>query len=220
MAMPDIPTNPPLPKDGSLFMRPFALAATAYLFTSNLLYVLTQGTFPLPDRWADVYMVILGVYGGAPEIKKLAHRSDEALSGDWDEPIRKGGPLVTLWFLLLAGVGILRHWDTSYPMPPELRAITLQTIGVFFGTYALRQYRKGRLPANADSALETQKAKVMEFLRLQGPSSPKTISDATQIPRRTLSRLLADLIVTRQVFRDADSPKDPSGTYRVSSNPL
>ncbi len=46
----------------SQFMRPFAIGATAYLWATNFLFMLTRGTFSSSDRWMDVYLVILGIY--------------------------------------------------------------------------------------------------------------------------------------------------------------
>ena len=57
-------------QDGSHFMRPFAFDATAFLLTLDILYLITRGAFHSPDRWSDVYMVILAVYAGAPEVKR------------------------------------------------------------------------------------------------------------------------------------------------------
>lgn len=60
--------------DGSAFMRPFAIWATAYLFLANLLYLLTRGSFAYPDRWGDLYAVILGIYSGAVTgYEKMTH---------------------------------------------------------------------------------------------------------------------------------------------------
>lgn len=205
------------PADGSLFMRPFAFAATAYLLMINLLHVITHGQFQLPDRWAEIYTVILGIYAGTPEVKKLVQRSNEPLDGEWDERLRKGGPIITAWLSLLMAAALLRHWDQTFPMPPELRSICMQVMAVFFGSYALRQYRKAAVSRQegGGGASAEEARQVSDFLAKAGPSTPKAISDGTQIPRRTLTRVISEMALDGRLVREGNSPKNPTATYRL-----
>lgn len=220
---PDLST----PQDGSLFMRPFALGMTAYLLTYHFLYLVTRGAFQSPDVVSDVYFFVLATYAGAPELKRWSARQAEDPEG-WNEGIRKGGPLITLWFLLWAGAVLWRIKDPTIPMPPELKTITMQVMGLFFGTYALRQVRKrsvrssrgalmtpGAEPAEAMEGESGPTERVFEYLRRHGAAAPKAIRDALDLPRRTVTRALADLVSQGRAARDGDSPQDPSATYRA-----
>jgi hypothetical protein len=207
-------------KDGSAFMRPFALAATAFLIALDSLYLITRGQLSSPDRWSDVYMVILAVYAGAPEVKRWMSGQEPEDPEAWPEKIRKGGPLVTLWILLLFGAGLWRISDPTRPMPPELKETTLKVIGIFFGAYALRQYRMrtGRRTSasvsDSEPAEDPETQKILASLRVHGPQTPKTLSENLAIPRRTVARLLKGLTEEKRLEREG-GPFDPSATYRI-----
>src|SRR5438094_20740 len=110
----------PQPQDGSMYMRPFALGMTAYLITYHIFYFITRGEFRSPDVVSDVYFFVLATYAGAPELKRWNARQADDPEG-WHERLRKGGPLITLWFLLWAGAVVWRLKDPTLPMPPELK---------------------------------------------------------------------------------------------------
>jgi hypothetical protein len=214
-------------RDGSLFMRPFAIGMTAYLATYNLLYMLTRGKFHSPDLLAEMYFVVLAAYSGAPEIKRLAIQPTPTDPEGWEERIRKGGPLITLWFLLWSVAVTWRIYDPTIPMPAELRKITMGVIGLFLGTYALRQYRKrvGRrvvqpssipgVDLGQEGEFDPFRDKILNFLEEKGPSTPKTIRESLDVPRRTLTRLLTELAEQGEILRENKPPTDPSATYRL-----
>jgi hypothetical protein len=210
--------SPPV-RDGSLYMRPFAFGMTAYLLTYHILYLLTRGSFQSPDVVSDVYFFVLATYAGAPELKRWSARQADDPEG-WHERIRKGGPLITLWFLLWAGVVLWRIHDSTVPMPPELKTITMQVMGLFFGTYALRQVRKRsvrsvgatlEIDPNAPSVAD----QICDYIKTHGAATPKAIREAVSLPRRTVTRLLAVLVDQGRLARDGESPQDPSATYRL-----
>lgn len=213
-----LPDSPP-PSDP---MRLFALTVTTYLWVMNLLYLVTRGGFSSPDHWGDLYAVVLAAYSGAPELKHLFSGTEPALPDSWQEKTRKGAPLIGLWLGLLLAAGAWRIRNPSWPMPPELKSITLQVIGVFFGTYTLRQYRRGkanrrgqRLLENPEGESLSERDAITNFLRTSGSSSARSISEAIGIPRRSLSRLLADLVKEGAILRTAASPTDPNATFRL-----
>lgn len=208
-------------KDGSLFMRPLAYGWTAYLFGAHVLFLVTQGAFHSPDSWAELYSLVLATYAGAPEVKRWVTRQNPLEeSDDWQEKIRKGGPLVVAWNVLLAIAGALRMHDPAWPMPPELKAITMQITAVFFGTYALRQVRK-RAVARGSAAFGTdennalESRQVLDFLK-EGPATPAALAEKTGIPRRTLARVLARLTAEKKIVRDARYPSDPAARYALA----
>ena len=122
--------------------------------------------------------------------------------------------------------------DHTIPMPPELKTILLQVMGVFFGTYALRQVRKrsvrsglvradiGEGPESrpVSSAADDQPAdvRILEFLKSNGPSTPKVIRHNLGLTRSTLTRTLTDLLQQNRLRREATSPRDPNPTYRIA----
>jgi hypothetical protein len=210
-------------RDGSLFMRPLAYGWTAYLFGTNALFLLTRGGFHSPDSWAEIYSLVLATYASAPEVKRWVVKQnlpDEP--DDWHERLRKGGPLVVAWNLLLAAAGALRMYDPSWPMPPELKAITMQIMAVFFGTYALRQIRRRSVSgsgarAGVDESDAVESGRVIDVLRQAGPLTPTALSERTGIPRRTLARLLARLTTEKKLIREARYASDPAATYHLPS---
>jgi hypothetical protein len=176
------------------------------------------------DRWMDIYLVILGVYGGGAELHHWAKGSEPPPG--WAEHVRRGGPLITLWVILLFAAGAWRLADPARPMPPELKDITLGVIGVFFGTYTLRQLRRSPAGARIRSRLAgtlspegavtgNSESAVIDFLKTHGPSSPASISDALLMPRRTLTRVLAQLVARGTVIKEGASANDPSSQYRL-----
>ncbi len=230
------------PEDPSIqpanFMRPFAFGATAYLFGLNVLQLVTRGGFQSPDQWGDVYAAILLAYSGAPEIKRiLTDEPGHAPSDHWEEKIRKGGPLITMWFVLLAAAGLWRMYDPSVPMPQELKSIALKVLGIFFGTYAFRQFRR-RVQAKRDlrragpdeswspgeepgvnAPMESQeKARIVAFLKEKGPAMPKTMAEALKLPRRTVGRLLDALKDEGRVVRQGRNAFDRAAVYALAGD--
>lgn len=203
----------------SNFMRPFALAGTAYLITLNVLFMLTRGEYHSPDRWSDVYMLVLAAYAGGVEVAHLARGTDSEDDG-WRDQIRKGGPLVTLWLVLLLAAGIWRIADATRPMPPELKETAMKVVGVFFGAYTLRQYRRAKnartnTAAITDAALvDPDAARLLDQLRHHGPQTPKSLSESLDIPRRSVARLLKDLVQADAITRQG-GPFDPSAVYHI-----
>ena len=221
--------DPPAPPIN--FMRPFALGATAYTFGINLLQLITRGEFQSPDHWGDVYAAVLLAYSGAPEIKRLMSEDPAADPDHWEERVRKGGPIITLWFLLLAAAGFWRMHDHTVPMPPELKSITLKVLAIFFGTYAFRQYRRRvqvhRAARRADAEgtgtpgdagftapPETEdRQRICAFLKENGPATPKAIAEALGLSRRTVGRLLDALKEEGRLTRQARGPYDRAAVY-------
>ncbi len=211
-------TSTPLPNSHvSSFMRPFVLVGTVFLTMQNILFMATHGAISSPDRWSDVYLLILVAYAGGAEITQLLKRKDSDEIG-WQEQIRKGGPLVTLWLGMLLAAGIWRMADPACSMPPELKETAIKVVGVFFGSYTLRQYRRARQPRSeaatgaANILLDADAARLMEELRRQNSQTPKALSDATGIPRRSVARLLKNLVQSGALVRHG-GPFDPSATY-------
>jgi uncharacterized membrane protein len=209
------PDSPPTYNDGSIFMRPFAIGMTAYLLGYNFLHMLTRGAFKSPDLVSDVYFFVLATYAGAPEIKRWANRVMDDPEG-WNERIRKGGPLITAWFLLWGGAVVWRIYDPSIPMPSELKTILLQVMGLFFGTYALRQVRKRTVRAGEErDAGPDAGERVFEYIRQKGSATPKVLREALGLSRSTVTRVLSSLVEAGRLAREGDSPQDPSALYRL-----
>lgn len=206
-------------------MRPFVIGATAYLVTLNFLFVLTRGAYHSPDRWADLYLAILATYAGGTEVRRWINKSEPADPNSWGERLHKGGPLITLWLLLVFGIGLWRIADSTRPMPPELQDITLKVLGIFFGAYALRQYRRrGRSAldsrsAPGENADGPDQEVILSSLRDRGSQNTRALETSTGIPRRSLLRLLKTLTADGRVKRIGESPTDPRATYSLTPIP-
>lgn len=197
-------------------MRPLALGWTAYLFATNILFLITRGTYHSPDRWAELYTLVLAAYAGGPEVKQWVRGTEPTDTDTWMEKVRKGGPLVVGWNVLLAAAGALRLYDPTWPMPDELKAITMQITALFFGTYALRQARKRSMEsAVAGESDAAVRQKIMEYLKTTGPSTPAALSEALGIPRRSLARHLNAMVADKSLTRKARYPTDPTATYHI-----
>lgn len=225
LASSNIPENPP--NDGSAFMRPFAIGMSAYLACYQFLYVITRGAFHSPDAVSDVYFFVLAAYAGAPEIKRW-RQNDPSDPDDWQERLRKGGPLITLWFMLWAAVVLLRIKDASYPMPAELKTILIQVMTLFFGAYALRQARKRSIgirsfgkssatdPMPPTGSLSPSSQQILDFMRNHsGSTTPSELREALQMPRSSVSRALSQLAEAGLITRDAANTNDPNPRYRL-----
>ncbi len=134
--------------DGSYFMMPFAIGATALLGGLAILELSSRGRWASPDNSADLYSAIMVAYAGAGELRRWLRKPGDALPVEDPklERARKGGVFVGFWLLLYAAAVILRVWDPSIPMPHELKAITLRIVGIFFVTYSSRRVQKARHP--------------------------------------------------------------------------
>lgn len=214
MAELDQPPSP-TPADGSALLSRLAVGASAYVWGSNFLYLVTKGGLTSPDRWENVYLVILAAYAGGQEVRSWAKGAE---SGDesWKDRVQKGGPIITAWVSLLFIAGVLRQMDATFPMPPELESITIKVIGLFLGTYMFRQYRRARpLKRPAGEEDEILRVRIADHLRSQGATGARALSDTLDIPPRTLARLLKIMISEKRITREGTSPTDPSATYRA-----
>ena len=214
---------PPTIEDSQALIRRIAIGASAYVWGSNLLYLLTRGAMASPDRWETVYLVILGAYAGGQEVKSWAKGVEPADYSPWQERLRKGGPLLVAWTGLLLLAGLLRQWDSTFPMPPELPSITISVLGLFTGTYVFRQYRRAR-PLSSRAGLgpraperdvdQADRQRIADLLS-KGDASSGNIRDSLNIAPRTLARLLKSMLDDGAIQRQAKSPTDPNAEYRL-----
>jgi predicted HTH transcriptional regulator len=70
-----------------------------------------------------------------------------------------------------------------------------------------------RGPFDSDAA---ERQEVIDYIKEKGPATPGAMRTGLGLPRRTLSRILAELVDAGTLHRMGNSPNDPSATYRLS----
>jgi len=197
-------------------MTPFVIGATTLLGGLAVLELISRGQIRSIDNSSDIYLALLGAYAGAGELKRWFSKEQVDCKEDpWLERARKGGMFVTFWLVLYAAALLWRVADSGVPMPHELKAITLRTIGVFFVTYSSRRLHRAR---RSDSGIQEPDNEAVVLAALgrspSGLSRRQITEQLPEIPPRTLARVLGKLSASRQISRDGH-PNSPDATFRI-----
>ncbi len=204
-------------KDSSQFMMPFAIGATALFGGSAILELLSKGAMKSPDTGAEIYLAIMAAYAGAGELTKWKQQKtgEEPLNppDPWLERARKGGIFVGFWLLLYSVAYVLRIFDIGYPMPHELKSITLQILALFFVTYSVRTLRRVKLAAVQERGSDDLIARFVAS-RPQGLTIREIETQFPDINRRSLNRAIARLLDAGTLTREG-ALRSPEARYHV-----
>ena len=207
-------------RDGSHFMMPFAVGATALFGGSAFVELVSKGAVKSPDTGAEIYLAIMAAYAGAGELQKWKQQKadpETLLPEDpWLERARKGGFFVGFWLLLYAAAYLLRIIDAAYPMPHELKSITLQVVALFFVTYSVRTLRRAKRGAVPDEDPGSPNL-LVRFVasRPQGATIREIEGQFPDFNRRSLNRMIAQALEIGSLMREG-AFRSPEARYRAS----
>lgn len=180
--------KPPFNELSILF--PILAIYTAGYLALMIVDFLFKGALPLPAGMMPIYIALVGAYAADKEVRRWVGRP---------EPSRNGALFVYLWLIFFMAAFVVRFFRPEYGLPGELAPVTLQVLGIFFGSRASKYVyqRKSAVPAGMAEA-------VVALIREKGSLSRKQIEEEFEISARSANRLLAELEADGLIRREGD----------------
>lgn len=116
----------------------------AYLALMGLDFA-AKSEFDMPAGLMAVYFTLLLAYAADKEIRRWAGK---------ETPPRKGILFVYLWLTFYLVVFIIHSLKSDYPLPNDLTYVTLQVLGIFFGSKISKSIFQSRAQKLVDAVLE------------------------------------------------------------------
>lgn len=104
-----------------------------------------KGSFELPSGMMIVYVALTGAYAADKEIRRWTGK---------ETPPRKGTLFVYLWMVFYLVVFIIHCLKPDYALPNDLTSVTLQVLGIFFGSKISKQIFQSRAQKLVKAVLE------------------------------------------------------------------
>ena len=198
-------TSAPTEPSQRRFNEMSILAPLLGIYTSACL-ALMVADFWLGDKLdvhhsiTPIYIALLVAYAADKEIRRWVGRP---------EPPRKGSVFVYLWALLYLIFFIIHTFNPNYKMPEEIGSITLEVIGIFFGTKASKHIHQARAKRSDDKAKSMDYREfVLTHLQTHGRINRSDVMQQFNISASTATRILADiakegLIIPKGAGRDS-----------------
>jgi hypothetical protein len=185
----DIPQPRPPFNELSVLFPILAIYTVGYL-TLMIADFLFKGTMPLPAGMMPVYVALVGAYAVDKEVRRWAGNP---------EPSRKGALFVYLWLGFFMAAFIVHYFRHEYFLPTELSPVTLQVLGIFFGSRASKYVYQGRTTVPA-GMIES----ALAMIREDGSVSRKQIEEKFNISERSANRLLVGLKADGLIRREGE----------------
>ncbi|MCX6993577.1 MAG: helix-turn-helix domain-containing protein [Kiritimatiellaeota bacterium] len=162
-----------------------------------------RGVLKVPGGMMPVYVALVGAYAADKEIRRWAGAA---------EPPRKGSFFVYLWMLFFLAAFLIHTFRPEFSIPPELDAIVLQILGIFFGSRASKYIWESRW---ADDRRQTTddggRDKILDMIKTRGRVTRREVMEQLGVSHSTAYRLLYALEQQGLIRRMGDN----KGTYYV-----
>lgn len=116
----------------------------AYLALMGLDFA-AKGEFDMPVGLMAVYFALLLAYATDKEIRRWTGK---------EAPPRKGTLFVYFWLIFYLVVFIIHSLKPDYALPNDLTTVTLQVLGIFFGSKVSKKIFQARAQKLVDAVLE------------------------------------------------------------------
>lgn len=174
--------------------------------------------FEIPPGLMAVYITLVLAYSTDREIRRWIGKA---------MPLRKGTLFVYLWLVFFLVVFIIRSLKPEYALPNDLTKVTLQVLGIFFGSKLSKkifQFKKGavgsvfsilkgkeeapkeneklvEVPSESGSAAggENPEEVVLDLIRKNGRAKREDLLPVTGLSRSSLGRLLEQMEAAGQI---------------------
>jgi hypothetical protein len=156
----------------------------------------------VPAGMLPVYITLVGAYAADKEIRRWVGVA---------EPPRKGSFFVYLWSLFFLVAFMVRTFRPEHQLPAELGLLTIQVLGIFFGSRASKGIYEWRVrPEDKDPQVISQRqARLLELLKTQGQVSNRDVAQLFGISSATTRRLLTEMESKGLICRQGEG----KGTY-------
>ncbi|MBI2067416.1 MAG: hypothetical protein HYT77_05330 [Deltaproteobacteria bacterium] len=165
--------------------------------------------FEIPSGLMAVYITLVLAYSADREIRRWIGK---------ELPLRKGTLFVYLWLVFYLVVFIIRSLKPEYALPNDLTKVTLQVLGIFFGSklskkifqvkkgtvksvFSILKGEEGAIP-KTETPKETEKPTeptknpeevVLDLIRKSGRAKREELLPVTGMSRSSLGRLLEQM---------------------------
>src|SRR3989338_3038550 len=116
----------------------------AYLALMGLDFA-AKGEFDMPSGLMAVYFALLLAYATDKEIRRWTGK---------ESPPRKGTLFVYLWMIFYLVIFIIHSLKPEYALPKDLTTVTLQVLGIFFGSKVSKKIFQAKAQKLVDAVLE------------------------------------------------------------------
>ncbi len=208
----DAPSTPSV----SVIPTPFYLT---FLWACNLVWTLillgmNVAEFFQGGRWtyqgpgSVIYLATLAAYAGVKE----THQWNLG-PGEDDVKGKRGILFVGVWLVLCMGAFVTTNVTTGFQFPHELTTITLEVLGIFFGTQASKALRRRRAgKAQAAAGIEE---KILLLANETGGASTSLLMDRLGVGRGEVQYALKKMLKAGTLKRVGDDGTDPDTKYEV-----
>ena len=156
-----------------------------------------KAKFELPTGMMVIYIALVGAYAADKEIRRWMGQS---------EPPRAGSVFVYLWLLFFLVAFVVRSFKAEFTMPNDLSKISLQVLGIFFGSKASKKIYEMKTGKSAEIAL-TREETVTGLIKERGKVQRKDVMAALKVSDSTAGRLLAEM-ETKGLVKQVGEHKD------------
>lgn len=171
----------------------------AYLALMGLDFA-AKGEYDMPSGLMAVYFALLLAYAADKEIRRWTGK---------ETPPRKGTLFVYLWLVFYLVVFIIHSLKPDYTLPKDLTTVTLQVLGIFFGSKVSKKIFQARAQKLVDAVLEkvvpSMGAPVTEPAPSQSNVPPTKIETLNATP--TVSEVVGEEKTVLDVIRNKGQTK-------------
>jgi len=182
------------------------LGWTLVLLGMNVREFLQKGQWAYQGPGSLIYFATLAAYAGAKETHQWTQGESQAeMKG------RKGILFVGVWVVFSMGTFVAVNLDQGYVFPHELLTVTLEVLGIFFGTQASKALRQRKVTAIKALSLEDG---ILQLAKDAGGAGTSLITDRLGADRNAVQYALRKLVKDGKLRKVGDN-SDPDTKYQV-----
>lgn len=148
-----------------------------------------KAAFEMPSGMMAVYVALVGAYAADKEIRRWLGKG---------EPQRAGSVFVYLWLLFFLVAFVIRSFKPEFTLPSDLGVVTLQVLGIFFGSKASMKIYEMK---KKDVIALTREQAVMDMIKENGKVTKKQVMLKLAISDSTALRLLDSMEVKKLIMQ-------------------
>lgn len=188
------------------FLWAVNLIWTLILLGMNVAEFLQMGKWAYQGPGSLIYFATLAAYAGSKETHQWSQGVTQA-----DTKGRKGILFVGVWVLFSMGAFVAANLGKGYAFPHELLTITIEVLGIFFGTQASKALRQRKGKSTVTLGLEES---IAQLAKEAGGAGPALLSTRLGATRSEVQYALRKMVKAGQLKRVGKST-DPDTKYIV-----
>ncbi|MBI4411844.1 MAG: DeoR family transcriptional regulator [Deltaproteobacteria bacterium] len=138
--------------------------------------------FDMPVGMMAVYIALVGAYSADKEIRRWM--GNEA-------PSKGGAIFVYAWLVFFLVAFLIQSFAPTFTMPEDLTAVSLQVLGIFFGSKASKKIYE--LKTGKGEEMLSRQDTVLAMIKEKGKAAKRDIMEALKISDSTAGRLLDEM---------------------------